>query len=45
VVRVEGFQYRPGPSGRSVTEIAGLEIVRFDPDGIAPTVAVEARAP
>jgi hypothetical protein len=43
VVRVEGFNYRPGPSGRSLTEIAGLEIVRFDLEGIAPAVAAEAR--
>jgi hypothetical protein len=39
VVRVEGFSYRPGPSGQSLTEIAGLEIVRFDLDGMTPTVA------
>ena len=39
VFRVQGFSYRPGPSGQSLTEIAGLEIVRFDLDGMAPTVA------
>ena len=44
VVRVEGFNYRPGPSGRSLTEIAGLEVVRFDLEGIAPAVASQARA-
>ena len=28
VLRVEGFSYKP--EGRSFTEIAGLEVVRFD---------------
>jgi hypothetical protein len=34
VVRAEGFKYVPTPSGTAWTEVALLEVVRFDLEGL-----------